>query len=60
LLKYGPRVITVFLLAQLAAPPATAETVVEALNEPGCPRVFDLLGPRFQKAVPREAWPGFC
>jgi CubicO group peptidase (beta-lactamase class C family) len=53
-------VLIVFLLAQLAAPPLTAEAVVEALNEPGCPRVFELLGPRFQKAVPRDAWPPFC
>lgn len=36
------------------------EAVVSAMNEPGCPRLFGLLNPEFQKAVPAEKWAGFC
>ncbi len=36
------------------------EAVVGAMNEPGCPRLFGLLNPEFQKAVPAEKWAGFC
>ncbi len=39
---------------------ARVDAVVAAMNEPGCPRLFDMLTESFQKAVPKEQWPQFC
>lgn len=52
--------LSLLLALQLGAAPLTPDAVVEAMGEPGCPRLFDLLAPGFQKAVPKEQWAGFC
>jgi CubicO group peptidase (beta-lactamase class C family) len=51
--------VTPLLLALLGlAPPV--ERALDAFSEPGCPRLFALLTPSFQRAVPVEKWPAFC
>src|SRR5579871_107989 len=37
-----------------------AQAVVDALGEKDCPRLFAMLTPQFQSAVPAPQWPAFC
>lgn len=39
---------------------STPDEVVKAFNAPGCPALFSMLSPEFQKALPQEKWPQFC
>lgn len=43
-----------------AAKDPRLDAVIAAMNEPGCPRLYDMLTESFQKASPKERWPGFC
>ncbi|MCC6807239.1 MAG: peptidoglycan DD-metalloendopeptidase family protein [Deltaproteobacteria bacterium] len=44
----------------IAAVNPTVETVVAALAEKDCPKIFGMLTEHFQKSVPKEKWPSFC
>ena len=44
----------------LAGTDPRVEKVVAAMAEKGCPRLFGMLTPRFQKALPASSWPAFC
>jgi CubicO group peptidase (beta-lactamase class C family) len=36
------------------------ETVIAAIGEPGCPRLYPMLSPGFARDVPAEKWPPWC
>jgi D-alanyl-D-alanine carboxypeptidase len=43
-----------------AAVDARANTVLDAVAEPGCPRLFPMLSDRFARDFPAEKWPSWC
>jgi D-alanyl-D-alanine carboxypeptidase len=48
------------LAVLLAAVDPRVETVLKAVGEPGCPRLFPMLSDSFRKAVPAAQWPSWC
>jgi D-alanyl-D-alanine carboxypeptidase len=44
----------------MAAVEPRVETVMGAIREPGCPRLFPMLSPEFARDVPAENWPRWC
>lgn len=52
--------IALSLLLLAAVPEARVQTVVDAIAQERCPRLFGMLSPEFQKAAPAESWPGWC
>ncbi len=51
--------LTLIFLALLGLD-GPVQRVVEALQEPDCPRIFPMLTPEFQTAAPVATWPAFC
>src|SRR5688572_24210181 len=48
------------LLWLTAAVEPRVQTVLDAIAEPGCPRLFSMLTPGFQQAYAAGTWPGWC
>jgi CubicO group peptidase (beta-lactamase class C family) len=51
---------TLALALLTASGDAQVNPAVAAINEPGCPRLFDMLTQSFQKRIPKDQWPRFC
>lgn len=41
-------------------PPPKVKDIVDAMMEPGCPRVYSMTTPQWQEDATREGWAGIC
>src|SRR4051794_33496876 len=48
------------LMLLVVAVEPRGETVIGAIGEPGCPRLFRMLSDEFGRSFPAEGWPGWC